>query len=186
MSDNLDPAQNQENQIEESNAAPAIAPIESLHEIPESKDLTLNHPTILFLKETAKWTKFIAIVGFVMVGFIAIAGLLVGSIMTAVTSMMPSEFSSGTPNPAAFSSVFSVIYILMAGLYFFPIYYLYNFSSKLKAAIELNSPLKLEESFKNLKSHYKFIGIILIITLILYGGMFVIIGGIGLMAGSMF
>jgi len=73
----------------------------------------------------------------------------------------------------------------MAGIYFFPVYYLYNFSSKLKDAIRLNSEVILENSFKNLKSHYKFMGIVLLIFLVIYGGMFLIFGGIALMAGSM-
>ncbi len=62
----------------------------------------------------------------------------------------------------------TVLYLAMAVLYFFPIYYLFQFSSKIKAALQTQSSELLEQAFSNLKSHYKFMGILLIIVLGLY------------------
>ena len=55
--------------------------------------------------------------------------------------------------PGAFGTV---MYLLMALLYFFPVMYLFKFSTKLKEALESNNSQVLSESFTNLKSHYKF------------------------------
>lgn len=186
MSDNLDPTKNQENQKLESTSTSVNSISDSTPEIPVRKELTLSYISINFLKETAKWAKFISIVGFVLIGLMVIIGLLLGTVMTAFSAMIPSDLPEGTPNPAAFSWIFSAIYIIISGIYFFPVYYLFNFSSKLKSAINSNSQIKLEESFKNLKSHYKFMGIFLIIGIVIYASMFLFIGGMGLLAGTMF
>lgn len=142
-------------------------------EIPVRKDLALTYVSINFLKEIAKWTKFISIVGFVLVGFMVIAGLSMGSLMSTFASMIPDE----APAAMAFTGgIFGAVYILMALLYAIPVYYLYKFSSKLKTAIQQHNEAALEESLKNLKSHYKFLGIVLIIFIAIYGGLFLIFG----------
>lgn len=46
--------------------------------------------------------------------------------------------------------------------------YLYRFSIQLKAALESNNSATLEKSLKNLKSYWKFTGIITIIVLGFY------------------
>ena len=185
MSDNMD--QSPYNKDESLQPIPVSqeAASEQIQEIPERKDLVLTYISINFLKEIAKWTKFISIVGFVLVGIIVVIGLFFGAIMSTMMAMVPQDLPAGSPNPAAFGGAFGFIYVILAAFYFFPVYYLYNFSSKLKKAIQLNSEVILESSLKNLKSHYKFMGIILIIMLVIYGGMFLLFGGIAVMA-SMF
>ena len=185
MSENIDPSPYQQGENVQPIPVPQETVSELAQEIPERKDLVLTYISINFLKEIAKWTKFISIVGFVLVGIMVLMGLAVGTIITAMTAMIPQDLPAGSPNPAAFTGAFGFIYIFMAVLYFFPVYYLYNFSSKLKSAIQLNSEVQLESSFKNLKSHYKFMGIILIVMLVIYGGMFLLFG-LGAIFASMF
>ena len=43
---------------------------------------------------------------------------------------------------------------------FFPAYYLFNFSSKMRRALRNNDQLVLTDSLKNLKSYFKFYGIL--------------------------
>jgi len=146
------------------------------------KNLELSYISINFLKEIAKWSKFISIVGFVLVGLIVLAGLVMGSIMGTASAI----FSEDIPAASFLTGGFvSILYLAMAALYFFPVYYLYNFSSKLKEAIQLHSEVILEESLKNLKSHYKFMGIIIVIMLVIYGGMFLLMS-LGAVFASMF
>ncbi len=186
MSESHTPIQNEENQSAAANSTPSQPQESSTLDIPVRKELSLNYISVNYLKEIAKWTKFISIVGFVMVGIMVLVGVLAGSIFSAFSEMIPSDFPQGAPNPSVFGGVFGVMYVIMAGIYFFPVYYLFNFSSKLKSAIQENNEAYLAESFKNLKSHYKFLGILLIIGLAFYALMFLFIGGIGAMAGSMF
>ena len=56
----------------------------------------------------------------------------------------------------------------MAIIYFFPILYLYKFSSSIKNGILNSSSDQLDLAFRNLKSHYKFMGILVIVMLAFY------------------
>lgn len=134
-----------------------------------------------FLLETAKWAKLLAIVGFVSLGLMVLMGLFMGTIMGSLAAM--------SPEAAAMSGMTGglglIFYILIAILYFFPIKYLYDFSTKVKKAIQITDQNLFTEAMMKLKSHYKFIGILMLIMIILYVGIFVmaLIGGV--MAAAM-
>ena len=70
----------------------------------------------------------------------------------------------------------------MALLLFFPAYYLFNFSTKLRRAVYNNDQPVLTESLKNLKSFFKFYGILVIVLLSFYILIF-IAGVIGALVG---
>jgi hypothetical protein len=127
----------------------------------ESNDLSLTSAAKTFLSEAAGWTKFLSILGFVFIGLMVIVGLFAGSI---ISDLM--EAQTGTSMMSgAFLTVF---YLLFAVLYFFPVYYLFQFSSKMKAALAQQSSELLQQAFENLKSHYKFMGILMIVVLGFY------------------
>jgi len=119
---------------------------------------TLSDSAMFYLSEARKWAKFISIIGFIGIGMMILAGLLMGFMMDAITSM--------SPQPVPFpSGVFTFFYIVMAVIYFFPVYYLYKFSEDMKRALELGQEEQLTSAFRWLKSHYKFIGILMIILI---------------------
>ena len=126
----------------------------------ENNDLGLTTAAKAFLKESAGWTKFISIVGFVFLGLIVIIALFAGSLMGAAMEASGMAMMGG--------AFITVIYLAITVLYFFPIYYLFQFSSKMKAALQNQSSELLEQAFSNLKSHYKFMGILLIIACAFY------------------
>jgi hypothetical protein len=66
---------------------------------------------------------------------------------------------------------------------FFPVYYLNKFASNAKIACATNDSDKLTVSFQYLKSHYKFIGIIVIFSLYFLMIIIAFIGGAAM--GSM-
>lgn len=133
----------------------------------EEFELQVNESAKGFLKEAAKWAYFLSVLGYIGVGFIVLAAIFAGAIFTTIGHMMPMEqmgmFSS------AFGIMMTVVYLLIAALYFFPIYYLNRFASNMKAALKDNNSATLANSFEYLKSHYKFIGILALITLCFYG-----------------
>ena len=67
-----------------------------------------------------------------------------------------------------FCGLMVIVYILIAILYFFPCLYLYNFSAKMQRALQANDQGSLTDSFKNLKSCFKFLGIMTIVILTFY------------------
>ena len=149
----------------------------------DSFELQLNPAAQSFLRETAKWTTFLSILGFILIAFMVLAGIA----MFAAGGMMgASEDMEGMPSGMGAMALFSggvlgTIYIVAALLYFFPVYYLYKFSSKLKTAFSNNNNEQLTSAFENLKSHYKFLGILAIITIIMYilGIIIAVVAGVG-------
>ncbi len=88
---------------------------------------------------------------------------------------VPATFGSAMPYPGF---LVGFIYVLMGLLYFFPIYYLFRFSAQVRPALASKNPQDLESALENLKSHYKFIGILMIVMISIY----VLIGGGALIA----
>lgn len=143
--------------------------------------LILNDLAIDALRESAKWCMFLAIVGFIGIGFMLIAG----AFMTAVFSAFPESnpVFGGDTNPlAGFKSYFGIIYIVFALLYFFPIYYLYKYAAGTKQAFASGNSEVLSNALVNLKSHHKFLGITTIVVISLY---ILIIIGVFIFAAKM-
>ncbi|MGI9545312.1 MAG: DUF5362 family protein [Cyclobacteriaceae bacterium] len=142
-------------------------------------DLGLTPSAKSYLMETAKWAKFLSIVGFIMIGILVIFAFVFGTVM----SNMP-EFDE-IPGFAGIGGTFiTVIYLIMALLYFFPTLYLFRFATKTKAALEGSNTDGLSGGLENLKSTFKFMGILMAIVLGFYALAFIfgIIGGIAGMA----
>jgi hypothetical protein len=79
---------------------------------------------------------------------------------------MMSRYGGGFSSVGAGS--ITLVYVLIGLLYFFPCLYLFNFSSKMQIALRNNDQELLNQSFKNLKSCFKFIGILTIIVISIY------------------
>ncbi|HET6254884.1 MAG TPA: hypothetical protein VFE32_12460 [Puia sp.] len=148
-------------------------------------ELTLDHESIDHLTETARWGKFLAIVGFVGCGIIVIAAFFIGSLLSAsllANSNMPVE----PPVAKAISTLGGVfigaVYFVFAAIYFFPCLFLYNFSVRMKAAINTNDQVKLNQSLKAQKFLFRYVGILTLIGVVLGVIEMVIFGGIAMLA----
>lgn len=134
----------------------------------------LSTTTLKWLFDTARWARFIAIIGFIFIGFMAIIGILIGPILSTLNE----DMTNVSAFPLISNGILSVIYIIVAAIYFFPVYYLFLFSNKVMKAYKAEDEESLNSSFQYLKKHFKFIGILLIIALAIYTLMF--IGGIAM------
>lgn len=139
----------------------------------------LNDLAVAALRESAKWCMFLAIVGFIGIGLMVIAGAFMSILMSSVD---PYGGGMGGMNPlAGMGGVIGLVYIGMAVLYFFPVYYLFNYAKGIKQAFESGNNDLLTNALVNLKSHHKFLGILTIIVIALYILMFL---GIAVFAAS--
>ncbi|OYQ44370.1 hypothetical protein CHU92_02490 [Flavobacterium cyanobacteriorum] len=129
----------------------------------ESFELQVNSVANDFLRGAAKWASILAILGFIGLGILVLMGIMV----FAAGSMVDNASSMGSAMPFPMSAI-GLLYILMAVVYFFPLLYLYKFSADAKAALNNSNTEKLTDSFKNLKSHFKSIVLIIIIGVVLY------------------
>ncbi|NOR88032.1 MAG: hypothetical protein GQ527_10515 [Bacteroidales bacterium] len=133
----------------------------------EEKKLSLLTETIGFIVETAKWTKFLSIIGFVFVGFMIFISIVMMVFLPSLNEEL--QGLSGVDNTmASMGPILGILYILIAGIYLVPVIYLYKFSEKTLAAVKNNDENILSLAFKNLKSHFKFMGIFTIVFLSLY------------------
>jgi len=76
-----------------------------------------------------------------------------------ILSVFPGPVGAELPFPPA---LLGGIYLVMA------IVYLFRFSNYLGDALRTGSDQELELAFSNLKAHYKFISIVVIVTIALY------------------
>ncbi|MFN3272511.1 MAG: DUF5362 family protein [Cloacibacterium caeni] len=132
---------------------------DNLH-VENGENLVIDWRSKEFLKETAKWTKFLAILGFVGIGLMVLGSL--------VMLFAPSSLMSNGDFPFGGKIFMMLLYLAFAVLYYFPISYLYQFSENTKKAIVNNDNNAIRDAFEFLKSHYKFMGILTIILLAFY------------------
>jgi hypothetical protein len=122
--------------------------------------LVIDLPIRSFLTETIKWGKFIAIIGFVFTGLIALVGVV---FLIGGGSGLNYRFTQG------FGFIVGPTYLLLSLLYFFPSRFLYRFCSNIKSALNSNDQEALAVGFENLKSNFKFWGILLMVMIVFYG-----------------
>lgn len=127
-------------------------------------ELQFNESAKDLLKETAKWAYFLSILGFIGVGFVVLAAIFAGAIFANIVHYNKSMGGFGVIE----GSFVSVVYLIVAALYFFPIYYLNRFASKANLAIKDSNSALLATSFNYLKSHFKYIGVLALIVFCLY------------------
>lgn len=135
--------------------------------IMEENELVLTKGDKNNLLETAKWGRFLAIVGFVMSGFLVIGGLAV---------MMAGSLFNEMPFGG---EVIGFVYILSALLYIFPSLYLYRFGTQIQRGIKEQHQEGCSEAYNNLRKLFLFMGVLTIIMLSLYALiiLFTLMGG---------
>ena len=127
--------------------------------ITQLEQLNLNTDARRFLKETGKWSFFISILGVVGIVFMLFGGLL----SSFVFNYLPQQETSLVPFNMRITM--TIFYLVLGLLYIFPVYYLLQFSIKLKKALTTKNDEVLADAFQMLKSHYKFIGVLFIIVI---------------------
>lgn len=136
--------------------------------ITQLEQLTLTSASKIFLKETAKWAFFLSIMGFIMIAFMLVLAIFSNTIFGMAAAMQPGV-------PENIGMIMTITYLILGLIYFFPVYYLMQFSNKMKKAIATKNDETLAKAFEMLKSHYKFIGVFTIITISLYVLMIVVL-----------
>lgn len=123
------------------------------------------------LKETAMWTKFLAITGYILSIGIGIGAFAIGSIFNKLSGM-----PGGRDVGVMAGSMITIIYLFVAAIAFFMSFFLYRFSIKMQTALKANDQELLNVSFLNLKNYYRFAGIVTILYLVIL--LLALIGGV--------
>ncbi|MDZ4748788.1 MAG: DUF5362 family protein [Saprospiraceae bacterium] len=132
--------------------------------------LQIDSTSSMYLRETSKWAKFLSIVGFIMCGLLVILAFFIGRIMASLSPLGDLEGSGTYSSSSVFGGrMLTILYLIIAVVYLMPCLYLYRFAEKMQLALASTDQTFLTSSFSNLKSLFKFTGILMIIMLCLYG-----------------
>ena len=122
------------------------------------------------LMDTAKWARFLAISGMIIMALfiiLAIAGI-------GMTGSSAYESSPEFSMMGQFRVFFIFFSIVMGIITFFPLLFLLRFSNNMRTAINANDQEAMNEAFLNMKRYFRFLGILFIICLAFYALVFVI------------
>ncbi|OJW84631.1 MAG: hypothetical protein BGO69_07870 [Bacteroidetes bacterium 46-16] len=122
----------------------------------EVDDIAKSH-----MLEMGRWGKFLSIVGFIMIGLMILVGLFSSVALSAVTA---SSLLGGITGMGLF-----LIYLIMGAILFYPTFSLFRFATNIKPALNTMNREQFNTAFANLKSMFKYWGIMMIIILSLYG-----------------
>lgn len=133
-----------------------------------------------YLRETAKWAKFLSIVGFVFTGILVFFAIFLGLFMGRLSY----GFDAIGPIEGFMAAGLALVYLLIALLYFYLLWKLYLFAVNTNKALVTDDSHMLASAFKAQNAMFKFIGIFTIVVISLYGIMIIVFGSA--MLGSFF
>ena len=131
-----------------------------------------------YIYDMAKWTKFLSVVGFVLSAMMALFAF-VGT--QAYVDMMAAA-SPGNPILKIGAGGFTIIYLLVALLQFYPSFLLFKFSNAAMQAVLFADQASLSIAMAKLKSFFKFWGVLTMVFIGFY--VFVILGAVIMSAGA--
>lgn len=131
--------------------------------------LIVNIEAKRYLAEISKWAKFLSIVGFVGVGLLVLLGLFMGTIMSRFGSIS----GIGAAQGMMIGSM-SFIYVVIAALYVYPLWKLYQFADLSQKSLAYDNSMMLTNALEAQKSVFKFMGIWVIVVLSLYTVMIIV------------
>lgn len=136
--------------------------------------LEFDQQAASYITETAKWSRFLSIVSFIVCGLFILIAIFAGS--------MIASFGAATPgfSAAGLGGFVTVIYLIFAAIWLIPNIFRYQFAVKALQAIRNNDQALLNESFGKLKTYNKYWGILTIIIL----GFYALIFLFGLLVGA--
>ena len=135
----------------------------------ENSDLKLNESAKDSLKEIARWTYYLSIIGYIAIALLFSAGLYGLKISYSIRQMGSEMYRIG----GNLGILTAFLKILMALIYVYPVYYLNKFSLEMKEAINENDSDMLAISFEYLQKHYKYIGVMTLVISLIYFLLFI-------------
>jgi hypothetical protein len=126
----------------------------------DPRKIEIEQDTLKHLNIIRKWAMFFAILGFIFVGLIIIAGLTAGTFLSLFNS---GQMSTGFPE-----WIVIAILIFVALIYFFPVLFLFRFSKHTAIAIQTLSKEELHKAIRYLRACFVYMGIMTIVVLSIY------------------
>ncbi|MBE9601846.1 hypothetical protein [Pedobacter sp. MC2016-24] len=136
--------------------------MENLEEEHFEAQLVITEEIRSYIYETAKWTKFLSIVGLVFAAFLAVLALSANGIMQGLATAAP-----GNPLVQLGATFLTVYFLAISLILFYPSFLMFKYSNAANTAVLYADQENLTVAMKNMKSIFKFWGIIAIVILTL-------------------
>jgi len=144
-----------------------MSDFEEIKQNPEEEEETgalwITEDVRSYVYETAKWTKFLSVVGFVFSALTAITAFGASAFLTSLATVSP-----GNPLLKMGSAAITILYLLIALIQFYPSFLLFKFSTSATQAILYADEASLSIAMSKLKSFFKFWGILTMIFIGFY------------------
>lgn len=123
-------------------------------------DMSMDSNTQDHLQTISKWTRFISITGFILVGLVLLTFAIIGA---SVADRLSVLFSLQDTGAAGIAIVVILVMFLFVGFW---LYFLYRSSSLLKQGLQSRDAAILADGFKAMKTYFIFSFIISILTIV--------------------
>lgn len=121
--------------------------------------LTLNAQSEALIAATARWSRFLGILTFVMAGIMFLCGL---------TLLFTASILSGYADFAGMNlTALALLYIAFPVLYIFPGLFLYRYADRMRTALASRDEAALTDGFLQHKKLFAFMGIYCIVAIAL-------------------
>lgn len=118
------------------------------------------------LSETAKWARFLAIVGFVALLFVLLTGVYSAFVLSRFEESYRASLGvSSMAGVAGASAVF--VYLVATVIAFFPLFFTMRFANLMQRALNSNDQTLLSASFRNLKICFRYLSIITVVFVVM-------------------
>lgn len=138
--------------------------MEDLEQTPQEVKLVVTEEMRSYIYEISKWARFLSIIGFILSAFLIIGSFGIGAALTNNPSMV----AQLGPLAGAGAIGVTIVYLVLALMYFYPSLLLFRFSNKGKQGVLYGDQESLDNAMMNMKSLFKFWGIFTIVIMIGY------------------
>lgn len=133
----------------------------------EPQQLQVDEVIRAHMLETGRWTRFLAIICFIMIALIVFGGLAV--------MLMPASGGAASMYGAT-GATLGLFYFVIAAVYLYPAIAMNKYANRIKRSIALEDQQMFTEAHKNMKGLFKYMGILTILFIILYVLLFLFVG----------
>ncbi|MBC6111331.1 DUF5362 family protein [Pedobacter fastidiosus] len=141
-------------------------------DVPQEVKLVVTEEMRSYIYEITKWSRFLSIIGFILSALLILGSLSIGAAIGANPAMLKQL----GPLAGIGGIGLTIMYLVIALIYFYPSLLLFRFSNKGKHAVLYGEQESLNEAMLNMKSLFKFWGILTIVIIILYFLLIFIVG----------
>lgn len=131
--------------------------------------LNIDPVTKTHLAETARWARFLAILGMIVLGLGLVVSLMGATIFTSFFGFPTGIDDESNAALGAVRIGMVIGTLIVSAVVFFPLLFLLRFANAMRRALAANDQGRLNEAFQNLKVYFRYLGILVIIFLVLYG-----------------